>query len=208
MKLLFSSLLTCLVFLTFAQAPLSNQVTVRNQGNVDNYTGVKQVLISVPADAVNRIYNGSTLIFNDTTGVFEIDTLPASSGGGVLPYYELVFTASTDGTTLMNYHELINTFPDTWTPEALASGGIILTYDDAGLDLYTIAADLYSPTSCTYNLVESQSICTTGANVQDTHQIVWNLLKSSGAGDVIGGASDLEAALLTNPLQIMLRWYY
>lgn len=135
-------------------------------------------------------------------------TVAPAGGGGAATYYELVFRCSTNGTTLMNYVELENTFPDTWTPDALASGAILLTYDDNGLDLYTINAELYSPGACTYNLVESQSVCTTGVQVQDTHQLGWIILKSSTNGDVVAGAADLESAILTNELQISLRWYY
>lgn len=74
----FRARLLCLIALLVsfasisAQASLNNRVQVRNQGNVDNHTGVKQVLVSLPADAVNSIYDDATLQFNATTGLFEI----------------------------------------------------------------------------------------------------------------------------------------
>lgn len=55
-----------------AQAALKNEVTVKYQGNIDNYTGVKQSLVSLPATSTSSIYDDAVIQFNATTGLWEI----------------------------------------------------------------------------------------------------------------------------------------
>lgn len=84
-KLLFIFSFFLIIHTMNGQAALNNRVTVRNQGNVDNYTGVKQVLVSLPADSVDHIFNGSTLVFDTVHGLFRLavpSTSGSESGGG------------------------------------------------------------------------------------------------------------------------------
>lgn len=74
MKKLFSifALLFSFSLITSAQTALNNPVYVKYQGNVDNFTGVKQALVSLPPSSVASIYDDATIQYNATTGLWEV----------------------------------------------------------------------------------------------------------------------------------------
>jgi len=55
-----------------AQTAPANPVFVKYQGNVDNYTGVKQALVALPTSSVASIYDDATIQYNATTGLWEV----------------------------------------------------------------------------------------------------------------------------------------
>lgn len=65
----------------FAQSPLNNRVIVRNQGNIDNHTGVKQVLISIPEALANTIMDGASIVFDSVTRTFKLEVIEGGGGG-------------------------------------------------------------------------------------------------------------------------------
>jgi hypothetical protein len=150
---------------------------------------------------------GPTVLINLTTGgmwYWDGDSWEALGGGGALPYYELEAKLSTDGTTNVNFTIVSNTFPFGWTVGSAGGGYFPLIYGDAGLDLYTVAADIVTKSTAMYNTIDSAPAWVSAGYVYDVHELGFTMFKGVGLGTHV----DFDAAICVGVVEINVRLYY